>query len=66
MRPSLVNTSLRFKLPTALDEGELIEAAASVYQEIADHNPQTMGKSKACYSSLLRLTEVYARLAVQR
>jgi len=53
-------------LPTALDEGELIEAAASVYQEIADHNPQTMGKSKACYSSLLRLTEVYDRLAVQR
>ena len=45
------------------DERELIDAAAQVYMEIADHNPQTMGKSKACYSALQRITTIYARLA---
>jgi hypothetical protein len=45
------------------DENELIEAAKQVYMEIADHNPQTMGKNKACYSALLRITTIYARLA---
>jgi hypothetical protein len=45
------------------DEKELIDAAAQVYMEIADHNPQTMGKSKACYWALLRITAIYARLA---
>jgi len=34
-----------------------------VYTEIADHNPQTMGKNKACYSTLQRITAIYARLA---
>ncbi|HEY4941626.1 MAG TPA: AIPR family protein [Rhizomicrobium sp.] len=52
----------RFKIPSAFDEQELVDAAASAYMEIADHNPQTMGKSKACYSTLLRLTGIYARL----
>jgi AIPR protein len=45
------------------DEQELIDVAAQVYMEIADHNPQTMGKSKACYSALQRITAIYARLA---
>jgi hypothetical protein len=45
------------------DEQELIDAAKQVYMEIADHNPQTMGKSKACYSALQRITAIYARLA---
>jgi AIPR protein/NusA N-terminal domain len=45
------------------DEQELIDAAAQVYMEIADHNPQTMGKNKACYSALQRITAIYARLA---
>jgi hypothetical protein len=45
------------------DEQELIDAAAQVYTEIADHNPQTMGKNKACYSTLQRITAIYARLA---
>jgi hypothetical protein len=52
-----------FKIPARFDEKELIDAAASAYIEIAVHNPQTMGKSKACYSTLLRLTNVYARLS---
>ena len=53
--------TLRF--PSLFDEKELIEAAAQVYMEIANHNPQTMGKNRACYSTLFRLTSIYARLA---
>jgi len=49
-------------IPDVFDENELIEAAAQAYMEIASRNPQTMGKSKACYSTLLRLTSIYARL----
>jgi AIPR protein len=49
-------------IPDVFDENELIEAAAQAYMEIASRNPQTMGKSKACYSTLLRLTGLYARL----
>jgi hypothetical protein len=45
------------------DDQELIDTAAQVYMEIADSNPQTMGKSKACYSALQRITAIYARLA---
>jgi len=55
-----------FKVPSQFDEKELIDAAASAYIEIAGHNPQTMGKSKACYSTLLRLTSMYARLSSAR
>jgi AIPR protein len=50
-------------IPETFDENELIDAAAQAYIEIAGCNPQTMGKSKACYSTLLRLTGVWARLA---
>lgn len=53
----------RLKPAEHFDEQELIDAAAQVYMEIADHNPQTMGKSKACYSALQRITAIYARLA---
>lgn len=49
--------------PAVLKDSELIETAKQAYIEIASHNPQTMGKSKACYSSLLRVTQIYARLA---
>lgn len=52
----------QLKMPSQLDERELIEAAKQTYTEIADSNPQTMGKSKACYSGLLRETSIYARL----
>lgn len=45
------------------DEQELIDVAAQVYMDIASHNPQTMGKSKACYSTLQRITSIYARLS---
>jgi hypothetical protein len=50
-------------IPDLFDENELIDAAAQAYMEIASRNPQTMGKSKACYSTLLRMTGLCARLA---
>jgi len=49
--------------PKAFSDDELIEAAKQVYMEIADHNPQSMGKSKACYSTLVRITAIYAKLS---
>ena len=50
-------------IPDVFDENELIDAAAQAYTEIASRDPTTMGKSKACYSTLLRLTGLYARLS---
>jgi hypothetical protein len=50
------------QIPPLFDEQELIDAAKQAYTEIAAHNPQTMGKNKACYSTLHRITSIYARL----
>lgn len=47
--------------PRIFADAELIDAAKQAYMEIASHNPQTMGKSKACYSTLLRITQIYAK-----
>jgi hypothetical protein len=52
----------RIEVPPSFDEKILIQVAAQDYQEIAGHNPQTMGKSRACYSSLYRITSIYADL----
>lgn len=48
--------------PRQFSDNELIETAKQAYMEIAESNPQTMGKSKACYSTLLQITSIYARL----
>jgi len=61
-RNDLRRTPWTLRSSRRFDEQELIDAAAQVYQEIADHNPQTMGKNKACYSALQRITAIYARL----
>ena len=53
----------RIAPPDTFTDEELIGAAATVYQEIADSNPQSMGKSKACYSQLLQITSLYKRLS---
>jgi hypothetical protein len=53
----------RITPPKSFSDEEIINAAITVYQEIADHNPQTMGKSKACYSQLYQLTSLYRRLS---
>ncbi|MCA6227593.1 MAG: AIPR family protein [Phenylobacterium sp.] len=48
--------------PNAFSDAELIESAKQAYMEIADHNPWNMGKSRACYSTLLQITSIYAKL----
>ena len=57
--------SWELEKPSNLSDGELIDAAKQAYMEIAGHNPQTMGKSKACYSALHRITSIYAKLSKQ-
>lgn len=54
----------RIQPPANFDEAELIAAAKSAYQEIADHNPSTMGKTKACYSALHQITSIYKKLSI--
>jgi hypothetical protein len=53
------------RTPASFEDAELIEAAAQAYIEIADSNPQTMGKSKACYTTLYRISSIYQRLSTQ-
>lgn len=48
--------------PAVFNDQELIDTAVTVYKDVADHNPQTMGKRKACYSQLYQLTSLYRRL----
>lgn len=48
--------------PELLADSELIDTAKTVYMQIADSNPQTMGKKPACYSSLLSITTIYKKL----
>lgn len=47
--------------PKQLTDAELIETAKTAYMQIADSNPQTMGKKAACYSSLLSITTIYKK-----
>lgn len=51
--------------PTFFDEEELVATAKRAMIEIASHNPQTMGKSKACYSALLQITSLYKKFVTQ-
>lgn len=50
------------KPPKEFKDDELIRAAKAAYVEMAEHNPQTMGKTRACYSSLFQITSIYRRL----
>lgn len=50
------------KPPEEFRDEELIRAAKAVYIEMADHNPQTMGKTRACYSALFQITSIYKKL----
>jgi hypothetical protein len=50
------------KPPKDFKDDELIKTAKTVYGEMAEHNPQTMGKSRACYSALYQITSIYKRL----
>lgn len=53
----------RFKIPSALSDKKLVDAACRAYQEIAGHNVNAMGKKAACYSAISAITEIYSELA---
>lgn len=55
-------TGWDIKPPSRFADSDIIGPTKQVYMEIAGSNPQTMGKSKACYSSLAQITSIYARL----
>jgi hypothetical protein len=57
-----VKNHWKLNIPSELIDRELISTAKTVYQEIASSNPQTMGKNKACYTSLLQITTLYKKL----
>ena len=50
-------------VPPIFKDSDLITAAKQAYMEIADSNPQTMGKKPACYSNLFQITSIYAKLS---
>jgi hypothetical protein len=49
-------------IPSTRLDKILIDTAKRAYIDIAKHSPQIMGKSKACYSSLLSITSLYKDL----
>jgi hypothetical protein len=49
--------------PTVFKDAELIRAAKSVYQSMANSNPWLMGKNQACYFALYQITSIYRRLS---
>jgi hypothetical protein len=55
--------SWRLMPPKLMTDDELIHAADQAYKEMASHNPQTMGKNKACYSHILQVSSIFARLS---
>ena len=44
-------------------DSEIIRAAKSVYQSMANSNPWLMGKNQACYFSLHQITSIYRKLS---
>lgn len=52
----------QFSIPSAFSDKRLIRAATADYMDVADSNPQTMGKKHACYTRLLEITQLFAEL----
>jgi hypothetical protein len=52
----------RVSPPTKFDELKLIDTAKRTYMESAKSNPNTMGKTAACYSALQQITAIYREL----
>jgi hypothetical protein len=55
----------KLEYPRGFDEKQLIEAAAQAYKEIAKHQPNVMGKSKACYSYVAQIPNMYLNIFKQ-
>lgn len=58
------NNKWRINIPQEFDERDFIHESVKVaYMEMADSDPQKMGKNKSCYSSLQQLTSLYKKLS---
>lgn len=55
--------SWKYSPPEKFNDEEIVKVAKQAYQQIAKSNPQTMGKTKACYSMIYQITSLYSRLA---
>ena len=55
-------TGWRISPPTKFDDSKLIDTAKRTYMESAKRNPNTMGKTAACYSALQQITAIYREL----
>ncbi len=49
--------------PRGFEDRELIKAAKSAYMEVAKSNPNQMGKTKACYSMVAQVANIFKRLS---
>lgn len=56
------DTGWEISLPDGFKDADLIEAAKTAYQELANSSPTTMGKSKACYAQLYQIVDMAKRL----
>lgn len=56
------NDGWKIVKPSRFRDSDIVEAAKSAYMNIADSNPQSMGKSKACYSALSQVTQIFKRI----
>ncbi|MGH9907364.1 MAG: hypothetical protein ACRD8U_17480 [Pyrinomonadaceae bacterium] len=56
----------KMEVPATISDGEMIKSAKTAYMEIADSNPNVMGKSKACYTQLLDLAKLHRKFAEMR
>jgi hypothetical protein len=52
----------KYSPPEKFSDAQIIQSAKSTYIDIAKSNPQTMGKSKPCYSALFQITSIYKML----
>lgn len=55
--------SWEYSPPERFNDEEIVKVAKQAYQQIARSNPQTMGKTKACYSMIYQITSLFSRLS---
>jgi hypothetical protein len=53
----------RIMPPETFQDEDLIRAAKAAYQEMANSNPNVMGKNRACYFHLFDITSLHRRLS---
>lgn len=58
-----VDGTWRIVPPKNFKDDDLIAAVKPAFIDMANSNPQTMGKSKACYAQLHQITSLYKKLS---